>query len=772
MRAYDILIIDGEPIVRESIREWLARAGYNVEAVGSVDDALEAASEHEIHVAVADHRPDNAGAIDMLCRVKSEHPKITTVLIASQPSHTVEEAAAQACEVDHVLRPFPPDRLERLIRETMRSIHAEREGPVGVGLAPEPLAEVVEPRETFVLSSVALKALFDSLAASNRVFAVVEREGKYSYQAVADFAELSLDFDTTLLPPTRFLFPPRETLLDLRLGASPAAEPVVSEEASVLFGVHPYDLRAIELLDEVFMGQQPDPNYIARRRNTILIGIECLRPSATAFAPSMDADVVESGFDLMLAPVNGDFAVIVGTERGSKILQGRDGIRAPTDAEIAALSAQREAASKRYRVQLSVSRARLPRLLEDYYDDPYWGDRSRTCLSCGSCVMVCPTCFCFDVADQVDLDLSTARRVRRWDGCMLSDFALVASGENFRATREDRFRHRMFRKGKYLVERYGIVGCVGCGRCTTACLPRIASPAEAWNEIAEIDRAERRRTRTLRGKADSYVPHMATLKRVAPLTEREKVFELRLPRDQEVGHQPGQFVMVSVPGIGEAPISIASSPTRRGSIELAIRDTGNVTHAMHGLAPGAVLGVRGPFGNGFPLEALEWRDLILIAGGIGLFPLRSLIQYVADRRDRFGDVTILYGARSPEERVFTVDLAEWSRREDLTLRQTVDQGSEAWGGHVGVITTLIPSIVIQPAKTMAVVVGPPVMYRFVIGELKKKGLADDQIAVSLERHMKCGTGKCGHCQINGIYACQDGPVFTLEELNVLQEAVA
>ncbi len=772
MKACDILIVDREPIVRESIRDWLGKAGYSVEAVGSVEEALRVAEEHEVHVVVADHRADNVGAIDTLCGVKARHPDVTTVLIASHPGLAVEEEAAQACEVDHVLRPFPPDRLERLIRETMRSIRAKEGGAVGVRLAPEPLAERVAPRETFVLSRAGLKRMFEALASSRRMIGVVKQEGKYVFQEVSDYREISLDYDTTLLPPTRFLFPARETLLDLKLGAEPAANAVIDEEERILFGVHPYDIRAIELLDEVFMGAQPDPNYIARRNNTVVIGVECLRPSPTAFAPSMDSDVVESGFDLMLCPINGDYAVTVGTERGSEILQGLEGLREPTDAEIAAMSSCRDAAAKRYQVELSVPRARLPRLLEDYYDDPYWGDRSRTCLSCGSCVMVCPTCFCFDVADQVDLDLETARRVRRWDGCMLADFALVASGENFRPTREDRFRHRMFRKGKYIVERYGIVGCVGCGRCTTACLPRIASPAEAFNAIAEVDRAERRRVRTLRGKADSYVPLMATLKRAAPLTEREKVFELHLPPDQEVGHQPGQFVMVSVPGIGEAPISIASSPTRRGSIELAIRDTGNVTHAMHGLKPGAILGVRGPFGNGFPLEALEWRDLVLIAGGIGLFPLRSLIQYVADRRDRFGDITILYGARSPEERVFTVDLAKWNRREDITLLQTVNEANGKWGGNVGVITTLIPPLEIYPAKTMAVVVGPPIMYRFVIGELKKKGLADDQITLSLERHMKCGTGKCGHCQINGLYACQDGPVFTLEELNVLQEAVA
>jgi len=198
---------------------------------------------------------------------------------------------------------------------------------------------------------------------------------------------------------------------------------------------------------------------------------------------------------------------------------------------------------------------------------------------------------------------------------------------------------------------------------------------------------------------------------------------------------------------------------------------GNVTRALHGLKEGALVGIRGPFGNGFPIESLEWKDLLLIAGGIGLFPLRSLVQYVLDRRDCFGRVVLLFGARSPKERMFTEELSQWRENPDVEFLETVDRGDELWNGNVGVITTLIPGIEISPAKTMAAVVGPPIMYRFVIGELKKKGLADEQIVLSLERRMKCGVGKCGHCQINGVYVCQEGPVFTLAQLRNLREAV-
>jgi len=192
---------------------------------------------------------------------------------------------------------------------------------------------------------------------------------------------------------------------------------------------------------------------------------------------------------------------------------------------------------------------------------------------------------------------------------------------------------------------------------------------------------------------------------------------------------------------------------------------------LHNLSEGATVGIRGPFGNGFPLEALKGNDILLIAGGIGLFPLRSLIQYILDRRSAFGKVTLLFGARSPAERLFPDEIDTWNRNPEIEFHETVDRGDESWQGHVGVITTLIPKVNMDPKKTMAVVVGPPIMYRFVINELKKRELPDDNIIMSLERRMKCGVGKCGHCQINNVYVCQEGPVFSLAQLRNLREAV-
>jgi len=276
---------------------------------------------------------------------------------------------------------------------------------------------------------------------------------------------------------------------------------------------------------------------------------------------------------------------------------------------------------------------------------------------------------------------------------------------------------------------------------------------------------------TDQGISSLYQPTLAEIVKIEQLTEREKLFTLYLKDGHDLGHKAGQFVEVSVFGIGEAPISVTSSPTRNGTFELCVREVGDVTRALHRMEPGSTVGIRGPFGNGFPVEKMRGKDLLFAPGGIGLFPLRSVIQQVLDERESFGRVIILYGARNPSELLFKDELAQWEARDDVEFHVTVDRGDESWTGNVGVITTLFPKVTINPRNTVALTVGPPVMYRFVLMELLSKGIQDGNIFLSLERRMKCGLGKCGHCQINNVYVCQKGPVFSYAQLKDLPEAI-
>jgi len=269
-----------------------------------------------------------------------------------------------------------------------------------------------------------------------------------------------------------------------------------------------------------------------------------------------------------------------------------------------------------------------------------------------------------------------------------------------------------------------------------------------------------------------FLPLPAQIHTIRPLTALEKVFTIELPDNISLGHRPGQFVEVSVLGIGEAPISISSSPSRsNGSFEICVRNVGDVTSALHKLQAGETVGVRGPFGRGFPIEKFYGKDVLFAPGGLGLAPLRSLINQVLDERARFGRVIILYGARNPAELLFKDELEIWAKRDDIELHLTVDRGDDAWSGNVGVITTLFRHISVNPRNTVAATCGPPVMYRFVLMELLGKGISEGNIYLSLERRMKCGVGKCGHCQINNIYACQSGPVFPYSEMKGLEEAL-
>ncbi len=269
-----------------------------------------------------------------------------------------------------------------------------------------------------------------------------------------------------------------------------------------------------------------------------------------------------------------------------------------------------------------------------------------------------------------------------------------------------------------------------------------------------------------------YYPQISIIKKIEKLTDTEKRFEISLPEDRPLNHKPGQFVEVSIFGYGEAPISISSAPLKPdSSFELTVRRTGRLTDKMHQLKSGSTIGIRGPYGNGFDVDRFKGRDILYVCGGIGLAPLKSLIDFTVHNRKDFGRITILYGTRNPSEILFKKEIKKWDTNKEVELLMTVDRADKDWKGNVGVITTLIPPLNIDINNTIACVVGPPVMYKFVIMALKGKRIPDENIYLSLERRMKCGVGKCGHCQINDSYVCQEGPVYHFPHVKRLQEAI-
>jgi len=266
---------------------------------------------------------------------------------------------------------------------------------------------------------------------------------------------------------------------------------------------------------------------------------------------------------------------------------------------------------------------------------------------------------------------------------------------------------------------------------------------------------------------NEYIPHPAIIESIQRESFDTKTFTLAF-EDKDLAdsfdYKPGQFVQVSLLGVGEAPISISSSPSRSGLLSLTIRAMGKLTQSIHRLEPGDRIYIRGPYGNSFPLEEAAGKDLYFIAGGIGLPPLRSVINSVFDRRRDFGRIRILYGAKTPDELCFKDELQIWKKIDDTEVLLTVDTSHENWQGNVGVVTTLWNKTDMATSYGVAYVCGPPIMLKFVIEKLLTSGFKDENIYVTLERYMKCGIGKCGHCNIGEKFVCTDGPVFTYSQL--------
>ncbi len=272
-----------------------------------------------------------------------------------------------------------------------------------------------------------------------------------------------------------------------------------------------------------------------------------------------------------------------------------------------------------------------------------------------------------------------------------------------------------------------------------------------------------------------YQPHLARIVRIHRMVPDNHLFQLRFVEQavsESWSHRPGQFVELSVIGSGEAPISISSPPTRKGILELCVRRAGRVTNALYRMPTNALVGIRGPYGNGFPVEEMEGHDLLIIAGGLGMAPLRSLLWYALDNRERFEDITLIYGARTPADMLFREELLSLADVEGINTLLAVERDpSGTWKHHMGLLTSLFSKTRIDPERTYAAVVGPPVVYKFVLAELLKLNFHKDRILMSLERRMKCGVGKCGHCGVGYKYTCIHGPVFTYWDAINLPEIV-
>lgn len=334
----------------------------------------------------------------------------------------------------------------------------------------------------YILEKGAVAPLVEALMSDYRVVGPKAKGPKFVFDRITDPAELRLDYDTTILPPKKVLQPQHERLATFDLQGEPEAASFVEAEPTVLFGVHTCDLKAIRLLDEAFSDDYPDAHYLSRRDETLLVSIECLQPcDEHSFCKDMGTITADGGYDLHLTEMESGYLVETGSEAGEELLAKYAQASAGEDHK-STLEQVRSDKLDHFEAKLDFDAAELPAMLSEAFNHPVWQDMGERCLACGSCTNVCPTCYCFNVEDEVNMVLTEGERVRSWDSCQLDEFASVAGGENFRESRAARQRHRLMRKGKYLYEKFDELGCVGCGRCIRTCTAKI-SIVESYNAI-------------------------------------------------------------------------------------------------------------------------------------------------------------------------------------------------------------------------------------------------------------------------------------------------
>lgn len=331
-----------------------------------------------------------------------------------------------------------------------------------------------------------LKAFVAALINTDqKVVGVQAKDDKFVFGDLTDADALRLDYDVTILPPKKYMLPQTEALLKFKVAGE--SQSALKAEKMVLIGVHPYDMVAINQMDELFSQGEYDTHYMTRRNNITIIACDVVTPSKNVFAASMNTVTCDTGYDMLLTDIGDSYVVEAATDKGRGLLNMMGGAKEATAEDLdkrKATQEKNETALNQH--QLECKASFLPKLLDKAYDHPVWEEKARLCYSCGSCNQVCPTCYCFDVRDEVNWDLKTGCRNRAWDGCLLENFATVAGDHNFRKKRADRFRHRLYRKGKYVpLKINGQIACVGCGRCITACTAKIANPVDVYNTILE-----------------------------------------------------------------------------------------------------------------------------------------------------------------------------------------------------------------------------------------------------------------------------------------------
>lgn len=590
--------------------------------------------------------------------------------------------------------------------------------------------------------------------------------------------KLTLDYINFAQPVKEFFFKGREKLFNWKEeeGDLMLSKPKTEAKSRILFGIRACDVHAIQYMDRFYQGEFCDDIYKQNRERTMIIALNCVKTGSQCFCDSVQSGPFsKSGYDLLFTPMDENYLIEAGTEAGLTLMES-----------VAATEIEHEKdllESKVKKQFKKVMNSKNPQgILAQSFDHPIWEELAAKCIRCGGCTNVCPTCTCYNVIEEKTA-FKMGTRVRSLDSCQSDSFTTNAGGHK---TRNDisRVRYRIYDKLKYIEERFGYKGCTGCGRCIAACpvdidivstLNRIESSSDVSassdnhfetsinNDFVEAS------SQGHQSCEETYMPHVAVIKEIVEETRNIKRFyleyeDLNLHDNFEL---KGQFFEITVFGVGEIAISIPFASDQSKGFDFCIKNVGKVTGVLHKMKVGDKVGLRGPFGKGFPVEEMKGRDLLIIGSGVGVAPVRTAILQVAEKRSEYGKIVIIGSALTYEDLIYKEDFIKWSEDGSLDVQYALNKPTDVIPAFVGRINELLPNLSNDWRNTTAIICASPNRIREIAKDLIKLGMSSTQIFTSLETHMRCGIGKCGHCKVGNKYMCVDGPVFNYEEMLAL-----
>ncbi len=535
-------------------------------------------------------------------------------------------------------------------------------------------------------------------------------------------------------------------------------------------GVRACELAALRIQQRAMRaGPVGDADHAARADAALIVAVECATATSTCFCTSMGTGPeVQAGADIVLSELDDGFTLRAGSPAGAAIIERLELADAAAEQVQAA---ERQVAAVRAAIGDPVAVDGLPARLRAALDHPRWAEIAERCLACANCTLVCPTCFCTSVGTTSDLDGLDATTERRWDSCFSLGFGRVAGDANFRPKVQDRYRQWLTHKFSTWEDQFGTSGCVGCGRCVAWCpvgidvreeLAAIAPVGAPTGPIPWPPSPPAGRAPAALTTVEPAHHALATVEAVTRETADTVTLRLDVADATVRTAWPGQFVMVERTGFAVPPISISRVlPT---GLELTIRAAGPATQVLTELDRGSQVALRGPFGRPWPVASAFGRDVVIVAGGIGLAPLRPVIDAILAARPMYGAVRLYLGARTPRDRLFVAEMAALAGRVDLEVAEIVDRAGPDWLGRVGIVTQLFDQATWDGSRTTAFVCGPDRMMQATAAALERRGVAPASTWLTLERNMACGVGTCGHCQLGPFFVCRDGPVFSVAEL--------